>query len=110
MEAVETAVRLRPRRRTWDRNRPKHEEVDLTVEALTALFGMRLADAARSLGVSVTTFKAVCRRLGIERWPYSRRGRARGQAAVRAADASAGEESTDLWFLAMSPSAFLVSD
>jgi hypothetical protein len=71
---AETAVRLRPRRRTWDRNRELQEEVDLTAEALTALFGMRMADAARSLGVSRTTLKIVCRRLGIERWPYSRKG------------------------------------
>ena len=79
---VETAVRLRPRRRTWDRNRELHEEVDLTAEALTALFGMRMADAARSLGVSPTTLKIVCRRLGIERWPYSRTGRVRVRTGI----------------------------
>jgi hypothetical protein len=79
---AETAVRLRPRRRTWDQNRELHEEVDLTAEALTALFGMRMADAARSLGVSPTTLKIVCRRLGIERWPYSRTGRVRVRTGV----------------------------
>ena len=75
-------MRLRPRRRTWDRNRELHEEVDLTVEALTALFGMRMAEAARSLGVSPTTLKIVCRRLGIERWPYSRTGRLRVRTGI----------------------------
>ena len=79
---AETAVRLRPRRRTWDRNRELHEEVDLTAEAVTALFGMRMADAARSLGVSPTTLKIVCRRLGIERWPYSRTGRLRVRTGI----------------------------
>jgi len=79
---AETAVRLRPRRRTWDRNRELHEEVDLTAEALTALFGLRMADAARSLGVSPTTLKIVCRRLGIDRWPYSRTGRLRVRTGI----------------------------
>ena len=79
---AETAVRLRPRRRTWDRNRELHEEVELTAEALTGLFGMRMEDAARSLGVSATTLKIACRRLGIERWPYSRTGRVRVRTGI----------------------------
>ena len=66
------SVRLRPRRRTWDRNRPRHEEEDLTAEVLAGLFGMPMGDAARSYGVSPTTMKRACRRLGIGRWPYSR--------------------------------------
>ncbi len=64
---AETAVCLRPRHRTWDRNRELHEEVDLTAEALTVVFVMRMVDTARSLDVSPTTLKIVCRRLGIER-------------------------------------------
>jgi hypothetical protein len=118
---AEATVHLRARHRTWDRNREPHEAVDLTAEALTALFGMRAPDAARSLGIGVSTFKKICRRLGIERWPDSRIGRARGlrvrAAGVEAAAApvctapwSSGagetasmgswEDDTDLWFLA----------
>ena len=80
------SVRLRPRRRTWDRNRPRHEEVDLTAEVLAGLFGMPMADAARSYGVSPTTMKRACRRLGIGRWPYSRAGKVK--VAVSASFAS----------------------
>ena len=54
------------------------------------LFGMRLVDAARSFGVSLTTMKTVCRRLGIERCPYSRTGRV----CVRTGISSAGISST----------------
>jgi hypothetical protein len=32
-------------------------------------FDMRLSDAAKSLGISTTSFKQVCRKLGIARWP-----------------------------------------
>ncbi len=116
---AEATVHLRPRRRTWDRNRELRETVDLTAEALTALFGMRAPDAARSLGIGVSTFKKICRRLGIERWPDSRiwkggRVRVVAPAAPACAEtvtalwssgegetASLGswEDETDLWFL-----------
>jgi hypothetical protein len=60
--------------------------VDLTAEVLAGLFGMPMADAARSYGVSPTTMKRACRRLGIGRWPYSRAGKAK--VAVSASFAS----------------------
>ena len=109
MWVVQGAVRLRPVRRTWDRNREVRGEVELTADALTAFFGMREAEAARSFGVGLTKFKVVCRRLGIERWPYSRRGRLRGRTGsapvVRSGEISStgtesAEEESDLWFLA----------
>ncbi len=126
---AETTVHLRPRRRTWDRNRELREAVDLTVEALTALFGMRAPDAARSLGIGVNTFKKICRRLGIERWPDSRIGRTRGRVRVVAptapacaetvtapwssdegetASAGSWEDETDLWFLACDSVAWII--
>ena len=83
MRAVEAAVRLRQVRRTWDRNREVRGEVELTAEALTAFAGMRQADVAQSFGVSVSTLKRACRRLGIERWPLS--GKTRRLAAEAAA-------------------------
>jgi hypothetical protein len=98
---AEATVHLRPRRRTWDRNRELRETVDLTAEALTALFGMRAPDAARSVGIGVSTFKKICRRLGIERWPDSRIGRARGRVRVAGVEAPAApacaETVTALW-------------
>jgi hypothetical protein len=47
--------------------------VDL--ETLKSKFGMRLSDAAKSLGISMTSFKQVCRKLGVARWPRSQRSR-----------------------------------
>ena len=133
MRAVEAAVRLRQVRRTWDRNRDVRGEVELTAEALTAFAGMRQADVAQSFGVSVSTLKRACRRLGIERWrrlgierqSSSGSGGSSGR-PVPAAAASAGqmepwflastgsaesaEEEADLWFLANTRSAEEGSD
>ena len=36
------------------------------------LFSVPQTDAARKLGISLTTLKQACRRLGIMRWPYQR--------------------------------------
>jgi hypothetical protein len=48
-------------------------EVDLAT--LKSKLGMRLSDAAKSLGISMTTFKQVCRKLGVARWPRRLRPR-----------------------------------
>ena len=113
-------VSLRPRRRPGETEEPR-APVEVTLQALTARFGMRQADAARSLGIALTTCKLLCRRLGIERWPYSRKGRPRRRplvdtamsldsradegSDVRLAGAamcldSSTDEGSDLWFLA----------
>jgi hypothetical protein len=134
---LERSRRLRVRTGivTWERSREGLPEVELTVEALTPLFGMRVSDAAHSLDIGVSTFKTVCRRLGIERWPYSRGVQGEGEAGElwciaedvggagagllsgegggalwfsadgRADSAQDGEEESDLWFLANTRSA-----
>jgi len=135
MRAVEAAVRLRQVRRTWDRNRETRGEVELTAEALTAFVGMRQADVARSFGVSVSTLKRACRRLGIERWrrlgierrPSSGSGGSSGRpvpaeaasagpmepwflASTGSAESAESAEEVDLWFLADTRSAEEGSD
>ena len=52
-------------------------EVDLAT--LKSKLGMRLSDAAKSLGISMTTFKQVCRKLGLARWPRRLRARSNAQ-------------------------------
>ena len=42
------------------------------VERLRTMFGMPQPQAAQALGISLTTLKQVCRRLGLSRWPYRR--------------------------------------
>jgi len=43
--------------------------VEFTQEMLKSKFDMRLSDAAESLGMSITSFKHACRKLGLARWP-----------------------------------------
>jgi hypothetical protein len=53
--------------------------VDIDLATVRSMFEMRLADAARSLGVSKTSFKQACRKLGIQRWPRRMRARPKEQ-------------------------------
>ena len=59
-----SSVRLIPRHR-FAFNSP----IVYSYDMLKARFHMRLPDAAKSLGISETTLKHVCRKLGIARWP-----------------------------------------
>ena len=47
---------------------------------LESLFHLPQPQAAQAVGVSLTTFKASCRRLGVRRWPYKKAGRSGGEA------------------------------
>ena len=58
------SVRLVPRQR-FENNGP----VEVNLSMLTARFHMRLPDAAKSLRISETSLKHVCRQLGVARWP-----------------------------------------
>ncbi len=44
----------------------------LNLEAVQAKFNLPQQEAARALGISVTSLKQVCRKLGVTRWPYHR--------------------------------------
>jgi len=45
----------------------------LTKQNITTLFKLSQTDAAARLGVSITSLKKVCRKMGIARWPFNRR-------------------------------------
>ncbi|EKX37010.1 hypothetical protein GUITHDRAFT_116875 [Guillardia theta CCMP2712] len=47
--------------------------VNISVETLEQLFHLRQDEAANTLGVSLTSFKLACRKLGLDRWPYLRK-------------------------------------
>jgi hypothetical protein len=52
--------------------RQRRAPLAFTLEAIEQYYNVPQADAANELGVSVTTMKQICRRLGIDRWPYQR--------------------------------------
>ena len=52
------------------RNDGKGEAVSITLEGLEQLGSLPLARAAATFGLSATSFKGACRKLGIRRWPY----------------------------------------
>jgi hypothetical protein len=52
--------------------------VQVRIEAIRALFDFPQPRAASALGISLTALKSVCRKNGIERWPYQRGTHAEG--------------------------------
>lgn len=84
-ELTEGSVHVRGRKRTWQRNWEARAAADVTVTAMAALFGLRQSEAARTLGVSLSTLQRICRRLGIGRWPSSWRTPRPTRAAAEAA-------------------------
>jgi len=46
--------------------------VQVGIEAIRALFDLPLPFAASALGMSLSVLKSVCRKNGIEQWPYRR--------------------------------------
>ncbi|EKX41208.1 hypothetical protein GUITHDRAFT_112680 [Guillardia theta CCMP2712] len=65
-ETVSVVVRSRPR------DSDRRDDIQLTRQVVESFFGLRQIDAAKQLGVSLSSLKAACRKLGIEKWPYSR--------------------------------------
>eukprot|EP00960_Hanusia_phi_P049375 759523-Hanusia_phi.AAC.1 len=68
-----TAVKVNARTRIQDGSGRKTRKVELTVNMLEPLYHTRQEDAAAILGVSLSSLKSSCRKLGISRWPYSRK-------------------------------------
>ena len=73
MEAVQ-AVGVFQRRLRNPVDPFKTRKIMLTLQDIEPLVHMPVNRAARSLGVSSTTLKKKCRLLGMEKWPYTRRG------------------------------------
>eukprot|EP00961_Rhodomonas_salina_P125765 1694458-Rhodomonas_salina.2 len=75
MVAGNNKTLLYPRRKGVD---PELSEVSgrkpvmLDADGVKQLFHLPLRDAADRVGICVTSLKRVCRRLGIQRWPYTK--------------------------------------
>ena len=61
---------IKPRRR--DGTRPG--SVMITLDVITRLQDYPLGEAASRLGISATAFKKACRKLGLQRWTYTKHG------------------------------------
>ena len=74
MQAASNSVLLYPRRKgNCGQLPPKgRKPMALDLAALQDKFTLPQPDAARKLGVSLTSLKHVCRKLGLKRWPYRR--------------------------------------
>jgi len=61
------------RKESTDHSRPSSSHLEnestVTFESLQQHFGRRRVDVAKSLGVSISTMKRICRQHGITRWP-----------------------------------------
>ena len=56
-----------------------NDEVTLTMEFVSTFFHMRQSEVAKHLGISLTALKSGCRRIGLPRWPYSRKRCGKGK-------------------------------
>uniref|UniRef100_A0A7S0EMP8 RWP-RK domain-containing protein n=1 Tax=Hanusia phi TaxID=3032 RepID=A0A7S0EMP8_9CRYP len=54
-------------------NEPSRE-IEITTDLLSQHYHESLEAAAASIGIGKSTMKVVCRRLGVEKWPYVRSG------------------------------------
>ena len=74
--SVQDTIKLFPRRKLRDSHdwpvQKGREPLLIRCEDVEELFLMRRCDAAEKLGISTTSLKQICRRLGILRWPYLR--------------------------------------
>jgi len=66
----QTVDMVLPRRKAGCLNDPQRSPVMVTPDVLQSLFKFPLAVASQKLGLSATTIKKLCRKLGISKWPY----------------------------------------
>jgi len=75
-KAAPTCVPLFPRRKAGETESAAssrgRDPVSLGYDVLEPLFALPQNAAAKRIGISLTALKQVCRKLGIERWPYRR--------------------------------------
>ncbi|EKX50756.1 hypothetical protein GUITHDRAFT_103347 [Guillardia theta CCMP2712] len=50
----------------------RRDHIRLDLSTVSSLYHLKQVEAAKLLGISLTSLKSGCRRLGIERWPYRR--------------------------------------
>mmetsp|Transcript_17988 Transcript_17988/g.27854 ORF Transcript_17988/g.27854 Transcript_17988/m.27854 type:complete len:180 (-) Transcript_17988:1405-1944(-) len=61
---------VRPRRRPGNASEPQKQALLVSFEDLSKHFNKPLKQACREMGICMTAFKRLCRKLGISKWPY----------------------------------------
>eukprot|EP00292_Cryptomonas_paramecium_P020806 CAMPEP_0113703866 /NCGR_PEP_ID=MMETSP0038_2-20120614/26145_1 /TAXON_ID=2898 /ORGANISM="Cryptomonas paramecium" /LENGTH=180 /DNA_ID=CAMNT_0000628471 /DNA_START=63 /DNA_END=601 /DNA_ORIENTATION=+ /assembly_acc=CAM_ASM_000170 len=67
---AECTVTPRPRNRARAAEDDVGQSITLTSDDLQNFYHLNLVDAARSLRISCSSLKTICRRLGIYKWPF----------------------------------------
>mmetsp|Transcript_27790 Transcript_27790/g.90408 ORF Transcript_27790/g.90408 Transcript_27790/m.90408 type:complete len:385 (-) Transcript_27790:67-1221(-) len=57
-------------------------KVEISYETLSSHFDQSMQEASKKLGIGKSTLKVVCRRLGLEKWPYKHVGRRRRRSTM----------------------------
>ena len=67
-----TIISIRPRALGRRLRIPKAPVIDITLAHILAMSeaGVRIENAAQSVGICTTTFKKVCRKMGISKWGH----------------------------------------
>ncbi|EKX50501.1 hypothetical protein GUITHDRAFT_151174 [Guillardia theta CCMP2712] len=97
MEVKATRVKVCPRPRGNVLSYSPQEPVSLDQALVKSLFHLTQYEAAQAIGISLSSLKLACRRMGIRKWPYNRRNMSRKSETKRPAGkegsgASEGEE------------------
>ena len=77
------------------RRRGEEKQVVLTRELLESYYHESLDTVTERLGLSKTTIKAACRRLGLEKWPYKHSGPRKRRMGVPKPDQHAAESANE---------------
>ncbi|EKX36411.1 hypothetical protein GUITHDRAFT_117411 [Guillardia theta CCMP2712] len=72
MEETENVVKVYPKRRK--NSVQESPSVEISHEMLADHFHEPLEIAAAKIGIGKSTMKIVCRKLGVEKWPYTNKG------------------------------------
>eukprot|EP00960_Hanusia_phi_P027712 746970-Hanusia_phi.AAC.5 len=73
MEVNAARVKVCPRPRGSALSYSPQEPVSLDQSLVKSLFHLTQCEAAENLGISLSSLKLACRRMGIKKWPYNRR-------------------------------------
>jgi hypothetical protein len=78
------AMHPRQSKKTGEAPQKNRPPITFTNDQIEKLFHLDLNTAATNLGISASSLKIVCRMLGINRWPYTKKGKSNPQKIVPA--------------------------